>query len=657
MSELKTKAAPTKSEQIQCETLEREETEVVSGDQAIAIGARTSGVQFITGYPGSPITGILELSRSHSDIKCQWAQNEKVALEIGIGASHAGARSLVVMKHVGLNVAADPLFNVAYTGIDGGLVIVVGDDPGAKGSQNEQDTRLFAQAAGVPVLEPSTVEEAYLYTSFAFDLSERYDLPVIIRVNARLCYSKQRISIDKKRENKKNLEFATPTEKYLLLPKNVKPRHKVRNSNLEKFVHDEIVRETYKVELPEKKGSKFSIGIIVAGDVFQTIKEVFGTHFPILKIGAVFPVNSLEILKFSQLCDKVIVAEESSNFLELQVRNSGIKTVNKIQFDGVGEFALSHLYGEGTEELNAIISKHINIKSDTSFNELPPRTSGFCAGCSHPGVFQVLKELELYVVGDIGCITIGALPPFNALHANLCMGASIGILHGYLSVMDKEASKKAVAVIGDSTFFHSGINSLLSLANLGSSATIIISDNSGSAMTGLQQTNLNFDSEGWHRLLNSIGVKDVHTVSALDLKEVRRVITNSTNSLDLSVCVLLGECAQTKKETIYRYTINQHTCTQCSKCLDANCQGFSLQDGLISITDSCIGCGFCSQLCPEGAIIPRSVDKFVRGNRLASKLASKIHWYRLTSRLREISLLDRGFKLIENRFLRKQKLK
>jgi len=418
-----------------------------------------------------------------------------------------------------------------------------------------------------------------------------------------------------------------------------------------------MVRKTYQVEFPGNKESDFSLGIIVAGDVFQTIKEVFGTHFPILKIGAVFPVNSSEIIKFSQLCDKVIVAEESSNFLELQVRNSGVQTVNKIQFDGVGEFALSHLYGEGTEELNAIISKQININSDTSFKELPPRTSGFCAGCSHPGVFQVLKELELYVVGDIGCNTIGALPPFNALHANLCMGASIGILHGYLSVMDKEASKKAVAVIGDSTFFHSGINSLLSLANLGSSGTVIISDNSGSAMTGLQQTNLNFDSAGWHRLLDSIGVKDNHTVSALDLKEVRRVITDSTNSSDLSVCVLLGECAQTKEETIYRYTINQQTCTQCSKCLDANCQGFNLQDGVISITDSCIGCGFCSQLCPEGAIIPRSVNKFVRGSRLTSRIASKIHWYRLTSKLRKISLLDRGFKMIENRLLKKQKLK
>lgn len=630
----------------------KSETKIFSAVKAIARGAWEAGVRLVTGYPGTPITGIFESAQKYNDITCQWAQNEKVAFEISAGAAFAGARTLVVMKHVGLNVAADPFYNIAYTGIEGGLVIIVGDDPGASSSQNEQDTRLVCQAAGIPVFEPSNVQESYLFTKMAFELSETYDTPIVIRITSQLCFTTERISIGIRKEVTREYKFARPLQKYLLIPKFVPENHIRRNSNLIKIQSDPFVNETYYIQsLPVTSNIKYELGIITTGTIFPLLKEIISDRYPILKIGMVYPISSSQIHAFSNHCEKILVAEESSNFLELQIRNLGIKTIHKKYFDGVGSFKLTHLLNDEVSSFNDLLKSYIKIEKQIfPIIDLQDRIPSFCSGCSHTGIFQVLKELNLYVVGDIGCNTLGALKPFNALHSNLCMGASIGMLHGYLSVMPEEANRKVVAVIGDSTFFHSGLTSLLTLVKQNSTGTIIILDNSGSAMTGLQKTNINFDENGWTALLTSMGVKDIHILHALDMPLLRERIIQCLEKDTLSVCVLLGECVQNKQKTIYRYTINDQLCTSCGKCLETNCPSFKIDKGKIEITDTCVGCGFCSQLCPENAILPLSINKLVAKHKTISRGASKVNWFRLIIRLRKLHWMNYIFDKIENMY-------
>jgi indolepyruvate ferredoxin oxidoreductase alpha subunit len=628
---------------------------VLSGVAALARGAWEAGVQLVTGYPGTPTTGVFEACGRYPELTCRWAQNEKVALEIAIGSAHAGARTLALMKHVGVNVAADPLFNVAYTGVKGGLVLVVGDDPGAKSSQNEQDTRQLAQAAGVPVFEPANVHEAHHFCRIAFALSERFDLPVIVRVNSHLCFTSERINVSPRQEDGATLSFARPIQKYLLIPAFVGNRHRVRNAHLTALAHDPAAADSCRADLPPNPdGAPFPVGIVASGVIFPRIKEVLGGRFPLLKIGLVHPISPDPVRAFAARCKTVIVAEESSNFLDLQLRSLGISTANKRSFEGVGEFTFNDLLSDDTPELNHALAPYLTIADEQVPSlAVPARLPGFCSGCSHTGVFQVLKDLGVYVVGDIGCNTMGALPPFNALHSNLCMGASIGMLQGYLSVMSPEHARKAVAIIGDSTFFHSGIASLLTLVRQGSAATIVIADNSGSAMTGLQQTNVTLDRAGWLRLLAGLGVPDAHVVDALALQDIKETLSACLERSVLSVCVLLGECTQQKARTMFRYTINEQLCTGCNKCLETNCPSFDLVAGRAVIEDTCVGCGYCAQVCPEQAILPLSVNTLVARSKTASKLASRVRWHHVLRTAVRLPLLGRYLIALKRRLDRK----
>ncbi len=634
------------------------EPSFMSGTQAIARGAWESSVNVVTSYPGSPVTGIVNEAAQYDDVICQWASNEKSALEIAAGISHCGGRALVVMKHVGLNVAADPFFNLAYTGVEGGLVIIVGDDPGAKSSQNEQDSRQIALAANVPVLEPANNQEAYLYTKIAFSISEKFDLPVLVRVTDQHCYSHSSIVTGTRLQHARNLSFAQPIQKYLLLPDFVVNRHKELNNNIKRLTESDWIQwlSECNVSIPSS-GVKHDFGIICAGYSYSLIKDaIAGERIPILKLGMAFPIDYRSVIKFARECKKVLVIESSSRTIEYQVRQYGVDPLHRTHFEGIDEVRLSDLMCDQLPKWNALLKSRTEKKNQPEIDapvalieavnetslpthiSLSKRPAGFCAGCSHSPIFHQLSERNLYVVGDIGCYTLGATEPFSSLHANLCMGASIGILQGYLTVMEPEARKKAVAVIGDSTFFHSGIPPLVSAVNAASQATVLILDNSRSAMTGYQETYKSYSADQWRDLLKGLRIPEFDVVNALDLSEISSTLDRHIGSEQLSVMVVKGDCVQgmpTKEPTNYRYTINNDLCTACGKCQETDCPSIinSSTQGrdIFEITNECIGCGFCSQTCPEKAILPISVSF---ESKAITKALSKIPWHRVIRSLR-----------------------
>lgn len=641
-------------------------TQFMSGCAAILRGAWEAGVDVVSSYPGSPVTEIVHLAEKNADMQSQWAVNEKVALEVACGVSHGGGRVLAVMKHVGLNVASDPLFNVAYTGVKGGLVIVVGDDPGAASSQNEQDTRMVAMAANVPVLEPSNIQDAYVMTKLAFEISETFDLPVIVRVTSEHCYGSSNVVVGSRAQDKKReLGFAKPIQKYLLIPDFVVGRHAALKDNLNDFAVSKWSSWFVdRSQMPLEEGKKYSLGIVCSGTAHLLIQEVIqDLNIPVLKLGVAFPINKNAVFEFAQHCEKLLVIEESSTVVENQVRLLGLPVLKRKNFTGVGKLSYADLVCEGSDMWNSLIQQRqekkqakksrvaisipvevasqakteIKAKGNLEHLSVPKRPAGFCAGCSHSPIFHLLGKREIYVVGDIGCYTLGATEPFSSLHANLCMGASIGILQGYLSVMDDEARKQAVAVIGDSTFFHSGITPLLTSINQGMKGTILLLDNSRSAMTGYQATYPSKTKEQWLKLLDGLGVPDFSVVDALNVAEITQQFDQHMESDQLSVMVLKGDCVQgrtTKGPTNFRYTINEDLCTSCGKCLETDCPSIvksPLDLTNISITNECIGCGFCSQVCPENAILPLSVNF---ESKTLSKVSSKVPWHRVINLLR-----------------------
>ncbi len=633
-----------------------------SGCEAVAFGAWEAGVQLLYSYPGSPVTDIVEAMQRLPHVKSSWATNEKVAMEMAAGASHSGARTMVVMKHVGLNVAADPFFNLAYTGVVGGLVVVVGDDPGARNSQNEQDTRQVCLAAGVPVLEPATVQEIKLLTALAFELSEQFDLPVVLRLTSRLCYSKDKLERMDRQSRSAAVGFATPMQKYLLLPAFVPGCHERRNHNLQALAQSTLADSLCIRTLPDKLQQRYPLGIISSGFPAGVVQEVLSADFPLLRLQLVYPLPIQQIRAFAALCERVIVAEESSGYLDQQVRSLGIQTLDKPDYDGVGEFNLAMLKSPQAAELEP----YLNVKAAGSIDirwldNLPPRLPGFCGGCPHTGIFQILRERQLYVVGDIGCSTLGSLEPFSALHTNLCMGASLGMLQGYLDSLGAEAAGDCVAVLGDSTFFHSGMTGMMALARQQCPGTVIILDNSGSAMTGMQYTSLSLSAEQWLGLLRSLGVEHCQVLPSLEPAAITQWLDRELARPALSVLVLKGSCVQQlniKEETPFRYTILESACTRCGDCVrETNCQNFSVteleqQQARIEISSSCIGCGLCSQLCPEQAIVPLSVSLLVPTTgplaRPAAKLAGKLPWARLIRRLNEQVWLKPWLHRLEN---------
>lgn len=511
--------------------------QLMLGNEAIARGAWEAGCRVAAGYPGTPSTEILEtIARDYRDIKAQWSPNEKVALEVAAGASVAGARSLSTMKHVGLNVAADPLFTFSYTGVNGGFVIINADDPGAWSSQNEQDNRHIARAAKLPMLEPSNPAEAKEYTKLAFELSEKYDRPVIVRITTRIAHSQGPVEIGE-RKNVALKDFVRDPKKYVMIPAHARPRHVFVEQQHLKLKEHSTYSGLNKIEWRNKKR-----GIISNGVAYQYVREVCPDD-SVLKIGMVWPLPDELIKEFASQVEELYVVEELDPFIEDYVKAMGYKVKGK---------ELIPICGELTPE---IVDKALNGKAaERALPEyagaLPGRPPGLCKGCPHAFVFNILKKLDVTVNGDIGCYTLGVLPPYSAMHSQGCMGASIGMHLGFEKARGDEMARNSVAVIGDSTFIHSGITGLIDLVYNRGTGTVIIMDNRVTAMTGHQEnpaTGKTLMGEDTYELdlemmVRACGVKRVTVIDPRDVEELEKVIRAELAAAEPSVIITKRKC-------------------------------------------------------------------------------------------------------------------
>jgi len=577
---------------------------ILTGNQAIARAARDAGVALGVGYPGTPSTEVLETLVTLEGGCAQWAPNEKVALEVGIGVSFGGARALVTMKHVGVNVAADPLFTAAYTGVAGGLVVMAADDPGMHSSQNEQDSRHYARAAKLPMLEPSDSQEAYDFTRLAFQLSEEYDTPIMLRTTTRLSHGKSTV-----REWVRETERPAPVapqnpQKYVMVPGFARVRHLVvedRQLRIQQWAERaEITRAEYR----DKK-----IGIITSGVTYQYVRDV-APDASTLKLGMVNPLPMGAIIAFAKEIDTLYVVEELNPIIEEQVRAAGINVIGKANFPIFGEL------------LPGIIAKGLGQEEKPSAvapAALPTRPPSLCPGCPHRGVFLLLKKNGLTVSGDIGCYTLGVFPPLLAMDTCVCMGASIGITHGLERAGLDPA--KIIGVIGDSTFLHSGITSVLDMVYNGAQGTIMILDNSITAMTGRQQhpgTGKTLDglpapSVDLEGLLKSLGVQDVTVVDPYDLDATEAELKRALAHPGVSVIITRRPCMLIPHEKRAKLTVIVADCKRCGKCLRLGCPAISKvaeehngKTRYYPVIDAqlCTGCGVCAQLCAFGALKP-----------------------------------------------------
>ena len=559
-------------------------------NEAVARGAYEAGVKVVSSYPGTPSTEITEFISKYSDIYSEWAPNEKVACEVAVGASIAGVRSMCCMKHVGVNVAADPLFTAAYTGVGRGMVMVVADDPAMHSSQNEQDSRFYARSAHVPMLEPADSQEAKDFVKRAYEISEEYDTPVMLRLTTRIAHSQSFVEL-KDREEVEDKHFEKNIQKYVMMPQFARKRHVFVEERENRLAKDANSIDLNRVEMRSTK-----LGIVCAGSVYQYVKEA--TDASIFKLGLVYPIPLDAIRDFANKVDKLMVVEELEPFFENQLKANGIECSGKELFGKQGEYSTAYLrnklYGD------AIVSSEVSV---------PMRPPVMCAGCPHRGVFYILHKLGIVVSGDIGCYTLGAQAPLSAVDACVCMGASIGMAHGF----DKAKSihsRKLVAVIGDSTFVHSGITNVINAVyNQGTSTTIIL-DNSITGMTGHQQnpaTGKTLKGEPTNKLdlealLKAIGVNNVVVVDAYDLKEVERVIKEETAREEVSVIIARRPCVLLTKKYPPAFNINSN-CKNCKACLKIGCPAIENIGGKIRINkELCVACGVCKQLCKFSAI-------------------------------------------------------
>lgn len=567
------------------------------GNEAIARGIYEAGATVASSYPGTPSTEITEYLATYDDIYAEWAPNEKVALEVAIGASYGGARAVSAMKHVGLNVAADPLYTVSYTGVNGGLVVCVADDPGMHSSQNEQDTRLIARAAKVPVLEPADSAECRDMMKVAFELSEEYDTPVILRLTTRVAHSQGIVELHEK-EPFALKDYVKNPGKYVMMPAMAKKRHVVVEERMAKL-------RAYANETPLNRiewGSK-KIGIITSGIDYQYAREAFG-DVSYLKLGMVHPIPEALIKSFAAEVETLYVIEALEPFIENQCLKMGVPVIGKALLPVMGEYS--------TELLREKLLNQVTEKQNAINEPAPIRPPVMCAGCPHRGLFYILKKLKITVSGDIGCYTLSALPPLETLDTCVCMGASVGIAHGMEKARGKDWSKKTVAVLGDSTFIHSGITGLIDVVYNGGNATTIILDNSITGMTGHQQnptTGLTLKGQpapqvNLVKLCESVGIKRVRVVDPFDLAETEKAVREELAAEEPSVIITQRPCALLRSAKFKgKLTISQVKCKNCKACKRIGCPAIVDRGDHMEINPAlCVGCQLCMNLCKFDAM-------------------------------------------------------
>ena len=569
---------------------------IMLGNQAIARGAYEAGVKLSSAYPGTPSTEISEFLSQYNEVYTEWAPNEKVALEVAIGSSISGVRNLACMKHVGLNVASDPLYTFSYTGVNGGSVIVVADDPGLASSQNEQDTRVIARSAHVPLIEPSDSQEAKDFIKFAYELSEKYDTPVILRTTTKLSHSQSVVELCDRVEVE-DKTYERNVKKYVMMPASAIGRHLVVEDRENRLAEDGCNFVINKMELNDTK-----IGFITSGIPYQYVKEAF-PNASVLKLGLINPLPKNLILDFAKKVEKIYVVEELEPVIEEQIKSWGIEVVGKEIFTKQGEYSSNMLRCAIKGENCTVFEKNI----------VPNRPPILCPGCPHRSTFSVLNKLKIHASGDIGCYTLGAVAPLGVIDTTVCMGASISMLHGMEKAKGKDYIKNWVAVIGDSTFLHTGVNSLINMVYNKSTATVLILDNRTTGMTGHQEhaaTGKTLKGEDTYAinledLCKSIGVPNVLTVDAFDVITLEKTIKESVNSDILTVIIVKAPCALLKGQKFpYKCVADAEKCKKCGMCLKIGCPAINKNDdGTITIDESmCNGCGLCLNYCKFGAI-------------------------------------------------------
>lgn len=576
------------------------EKKILLGNEAIARGAYEAGVKVSAAYPGTPSTEISEAIAKYDEVYAEWSPNEKVAAEVAVGASIAGVRSMCSMKHVGVNVAADPLFTAAYTGVGGGMVIVAADDPGMYSSQNEQDSRMVARAAMIPVLEPSDSAEAKEFTRYAFELSEEYDTPVMVRSTTRLSHSQGIVEL-RDRTEKEPLPYERNTAKYVMMPVNAIKRHVVVEDRMKRLAEDACGMWVNRAEYRD-----LSIGFITSGIPYQYVREAV-PEASVLKLGLVHPLPRKLIEEFAEKVDRLYIFEELEPVIEEQVKSWGISgAVGKELFTLQGEYSANLLR-------ERVLGQKCHTKEPA---QVPARPPILCPGCPHRSVYSVLNRLKIHAAGDIGCYTLGALAPLNVVDSTICMGSSISTLHGMEKARGREYIRDWVAVIGDSTFMHTGINSLMNMVYNQSAGTVVILDNSTTGMTGHQDhaaTGKTLKGEtvpaiSITRLCRSLGIEHVYEISAFDLEGLEEAFRRETRRDAVSVIITKAPCVLLKGVSFPEKCVAvPEKCRKCGACLRPGCPALTKNaDGTISIDETmCNGCGLCAKLCRFDAIAVR----------------------------------------------------
>ena len=570
---------------------------LILGNEAVARGLYEAGCSFVSSYPGTPSTEITEAVAKYSEVYAEWAPNEKVAMEAAFGASLAGRRSFCGMKHVGLNVAADPLFTISYTGVNGGMVIGVADDAGMHSSQNEQDSRHYARAAKIPMLEPSDSAEALAFAKLAYELSEQFDTPVLLKMCTRVSHSQSVVETGERVECVK--EYKKDIPKYVMMPGNAKKRHPVVEARTKALIAYAEEADINRLE----DGNDHSVGIITSSTSYQYVKEVCGDTYPVLKLGMIWPLPEEKIRKFAASVEKLVVVEELDGFIESHCRDLGLSCTGKANFSNIDELMpltvaekLSETWETGAKLPEAI----------------PPRPPVMCAGCPHRGLFYTLKKNKITVLGDIGCYTLGAVAPLAAVDSVICMGASVSGLHGFSKAQQGAMDGNTVAVIGDSTFMHSGITGLVNMAYNESNATVIIVDNSITGMTGHQQnptTGYNLKGDPCAKidletLCKAVGIRRVRVIDPYNLSECDAIIKEELSVKEPSVIISRRPCALLKYVKHNKpLSVDAEKCVGCKACMKIGCPAISIVDGKAKVDETlCVGCSVCEQLCKFDAL-------------------------------------------------------